>query len=104
MEMSWEEVNEMKWLILILLFAGCTSKDEFQNWQDKSNIKLLAEDRENKELELVYLNEIRIAQENNDTDAYQFYLNEYINVPRLDVPEDLKNHPKYFLGGEHVKY
>lgn len=94
----------MKWLILSLLFAGCTSKDEFQIWQDKSNIKLLAEDRKNKELELLYLHEIREAMKNNDEDAFKFYFNEYISIPRIDVPEKLKSHPNYFIGGEKVKY
>ncbi|MBV54158.1 MAG: hypothetical protein CL816_08930 [Coxiellaceae bacterium] len=94
----------MKWLILLLLCTGCTSKDEFQIWQNKSILKLLSEDRENKELELIYLNEIRKAMHNNDYDAYEFYFNEYISVPRLDIAEELKTHPNYFIGGEKVKY
>lgn len=82
---------------LVLLCLGCKK-------EDLSKKALLLEDKENKELELMYLNEIKIAQENNDTEAYDFYFREYINVPRLDIPEELKDHPDYFIGGDRVKY
>ena len=65
---------------------------------------LLAQDRVNKELELEYLEQIRIAQENNDTEAFEFYFQEYVEVERLDIPEELKKDPKYFQGGLKVKY
>lgn len=66
--------------------------------------ELLRQDRENKELELVYLREIREAMHNNDEDAFEFYFKEYIAVPRLEIPDELKDHPLYFTGGERVKY
>lgn len=90
--------------IALLLFSGCSQKDEFEIWQEEGCVKLLLEDRENKELELIYLQEIRIAQENNDLEAYQFYFKEYLRVPRLKIPEELKSHPNYFIGGEREKY
>jgi hypothetical protein len=65
---------------------------------------MLTEDRKNKEQELIFLNEIKAAQENDDWEAYQFYFNEYMEVPRLDIPEELKQHPNYFQGGQGVKY
>ena len=46
----------MKWsLLFFLFFLGCSTKDEFKIWEEKENQKLLLEDRENKELELIYL-------------------------------------------------
>ena len=66
--------------------------------------ELLRQDRENKELELVYLQEIREAQKNNDQDAYEFYLREYIAVPRLTIPKWMKEDPDYFIGGESLQY
>ena len=84
-------------LALVLLIASCKPA----RVADK---ELLFQDRENKELELVYLQEIREAQSNNDQDAFEFYLREYINVPRLKIPEGLKEDPDYFEGGESVKY
>ena len=65
---------------------------------------LLTQDRVNKELELEYLEQIRIAQENNDQEAFEFYFQEYVKVERLEIPEELKKHPNYFKGGLKVKY
>ena len=84
----------MRWLVL-LLTIGCTSAN---------NLKLLQEDRENKKLELMYLKEMRIAQENNDREAFDYFFQEYMEVPRLDIPQDLKNHKNYFQGGDRIKY
>jgi hypothetical protein len=66
--------------------------------------KLLLQDAENKKEEIMYLNEIKIAQDNNDTDALEFYLEEYIKVPRLEIPEHLKEHPSFQEGGQNIKY
>lgn len=65
---------------------------------------LLAEDKKNKMLELEYLEQIRIAQENNDTEAFEFYFQEYVDVERLEIPEELKKEPNYFQGGLKIKY
>ena len=94
----------MKWIVLVFLLFGCSQKTEFETWENESIQKLLLEDKENKELELIFLEEIRIAQENDDQDAYEFYFQEYLNVPRLDIPDHLKQHPDYFIGGVGVKY
>ncbi len=100
-------------LILFLTIMGCknpvsiseekqeiTSSEELQKEIDN----LLAEDKKNKLLELQYLEQIRIAQENNDTEAFEFFFQEYIDVERLEIPEELKKEPKYFQGGDKVKY
>ncbi len=84
----------MRWVVLFLLL-GCTSAH---------NLKLLEQDRENKELELIYLKEMQIAQENNDQDAFNYFFQEYMEVPRLDIPQNLKNHKNYFQGGDKIKY
>jgi hypothetical protein len=64
---------------------------EFQKEIDR----ILAVDAENKKWERVYLSEIAIAQENDDQDAYKFFIVEYINIPRLILPGWLKNEPGY---------
>ena len=56
---------------------------------------LLAKDAENKKLEREYLEEIRIAQVNNDEEAFRYYLDEYIKVERLDLPDWIKQEPNY---------
>jgi len=104
----------MKTLITILLCLttlGCTNRlnpeitkvSRSQEMQKEIDA-LLAEDKKNKLLELEYLEQIRIAQENNDTEAFQFFFQEYANVKRLDIPEELKKEPNYFQGGIKVKY
>lgn len=84
-------------LALLILIASCKSA----RVADK---ELLLQDRKNKELELVYLREIREAQQNNDSDAFEFYFKEYFDVPRLDIPEWMKEDPEYYEGGESIKY
>lgn len=52
----------------------------------------------------MYLKEMQIAQENNDQDAFNYFFQEYMEVPRLDIPQNLKNHKNYFQGGDKIKY
>ena len=66
--------------------------------------ELLAKDAENKKLEKEYLEQIKIAQENNDTQAFEFFFQEYIDVERLSIPEELKKEPNYVEGGVNLKY
>ena len=99
-------------LIIFLVLMGCNNSvlveaekevpksDEIQKEIDA----LLAEDKKNKMLELEYLEQIRIAQENNDSQAFEFFFQEYVNVERLQIPEKLKKEPNYFEGGLEVKY
>ena len=102
--------------ILILISAGCNHSVNQNSQEAKTEVatisaemqteidKLLAEDKKNKLLELEYLEQIRIAQENNDTQAFRFFLQEYVEVDRLEIPEELKKEPNYFKGGIKVKY
>ena len=98
--------------ITFFLFTSCnhSSNIEVQEKQliessiDKEAEALLAEDKKNKLLELEYLEQIRIAQENNDTEAFEFFFQEYVDVERLEISEELKKHPNYFKGGLKVKY
>ena len=91
-------------IALVFLALGCSSGPIETPAASNQTQKVLAEDRKNKELELFYLAEIRVAQENNDVDAFEFYLEEYLKVPRLDIPEEWKSEPGYFQGGDRVKY
>ena len=104
-------------LFLFLFFISCNqtknieaiSSDLNQSLSEPSNIQkeiddLLAEDKKNKMLELEYLEQIRLAQENNDTEAFEFFFQEYVDVERLDIPEELKKDPNYFQGGLKIKY
>ena len=99
-------------LIIFLLLTGCNQSTNIKQETEKlksENIEkeidlLLAQDKQNKLLELEYLEQIRIAQENNDTEAFEFFFQEYVNVERLKISEELKKHPNYFQGGNKVKY
>ena len=95
-------------LIIFLCLTGCSQSSiiETETKEHKSGEidSLLAQDKKNKLLELEYLEQIRIAQENNDTEAFKFFLQEYVDVERLEISEELKKHPNYFQGGNKVKY
>ena len=45
-----------------------------------------------------------IQEENQDKEAYKYFFKEYIDVPRFEIPEHLKDHPDYFEGGQGIKY
>lgn len=89
-------IQKMIIAFLILLSSCATLSDE-----DRI---LLVQDRENKKLEIMYLEEIHKAQENHDYESLEFFLQEYIEVERLDVPTHLREHPDYFIGGIKIKY
>ena len=103
----------MRYLLFIILLTSCNTIDTIETKTKKPTRSqeiqqeidsLLAEDKKNKMLELEYLEQIRVAQENNDTEAFEFFFQEYVDVERLKISEELKKHPNYFQGGNKVKY
>lgn len=60
--------------------------------------ELLKIDADNKKWERIYLQEIRIAQKNDDHDAYKFFIKEYISIPRLILPKWMHSEPGYVPG------
>ncbi len=71
-------------------------------------------DLHNKQRELMILRELRVAQMNQDEEARDFFMQEYMRVPRLKMSAEQKQHPDYkqwlsedvIKSGEfmHVKY
>ena len=59
---------------------------------------ILAEDTENKRWERIYLNEILVARDNDDNAAYKFFVLEFVKLPRLRLPEWMKDEPNYTPG------
>ena len=103
--------------LALSLFSSCLQSNKDSSIETKEPVltprspqlqkeidELLAKDAENKKLEKEYLEQIRIAQENNDTQAFEFFFQEYIDVERLFIPEELKKEPNYVEGGVNVKY
>lgn len=103
--------------LALSLFSSCLQSNKDSNIETKEPVstprspqlqkeidELLAKDAENKKLEKEYLEQIRIAQENNDTEAFEFFFQEYIDVERLSIPEELKKEPNYVEGGVNLKY
>lgn len=104
----------MKTLIIIFLsltIFSCSTKlrpkdtklSRSSEMQQEIN-NLLEKDAENKALEREYLEEIRIAEQNNDQEAFKFYLSEYVKVERLKLPDWIKKEPNYVKGGLNIKY
>ena len=50
------------------------------------------------------LQEIEVAQQNEDQEAFMFFFEEYIKIQRLNINEAWKSHPEYIEGGIDVKY
>ena len=97
-------MRQLAALVIILLSSGCTHINKVtekdtnlsrSSAYQKEIDELLAVDAENKKWERIYLKEIAIAQDNNDQDAYKFFIVEYIKLPRLKLPEWMKKEPGY---------
>ena len=88
--------------VILVMLAGCNHSSDLKPedtkvsrsayMQEEIN-KILAKDKSNKLIELEHLEQIRIAQENNDTEAFEFFFQEYVEVERLYIPEELKKEP-----------
>lgn len=98
--------------LFIMLATSCTHSNLTEKstkltrsaeYQEEINT-LLAQDAKNKELERQILQDIKVAQDNQDSDAFKFYLQEYMRVERLDIPEWMKKEPNYVEGGLNIKY
>ena len=98
---------------MLLCFLSCTNINKpnpsntkitrSTDMQEEINL-LLAKDAENKKLERQILEDIRVAEENQDSEAFRFYLQEYMKVERLKLPDWIKKEPNYVEGGLNVKY
>jgi hypothetical protein len=94
--------------LIIVLLIGCasqpvTTKTEAVDYSQYDDIVM--QDLKNKQKEILILREIKIAQDNNDTEAYEFFMQEYFDVPRLKLTADQKQHPQYreWLTDEQIK-
>lgn len=92
----------MKYLLILLLFIGCTKhtptiKDttlsrsaSFQKYIDET----LKSNAENKKWEIIYLDQINEAIEHNDTEALEFFSEEHSRLS-LQLPEWMKKEVGY---------
>lgn len=89
-------------VVLSCGLTGCVNKtsvhdtqiNRSQQYQHEID-QLLATDAENKRWEKIYLLEILAARENQDQAAHNFYMLEYLKLPRLDLPDWIKQEPGY---------
>lgn len=88
-------------LVVLFLLFSCKSEISVVNQDDE----ILLQDLSNKQYELNILRELYIAQQNNDEDAFVFYVSEYIRVPRLKLSAAQKNHKLYkeWISDEIIK-
>lgn len=93
----------MKYILFLTIFLfGCTKSHDDVHITKTEVVDLYAkyddiirQDLENKQRELNLLREIRIAQQNDDEEAYKFFMEDFYAVPRLVLTEDQKKHPKF---------
>lgn len=74
-----------------MLTLTCCVKDNNHTLYDS----IIEQDLINKQTELDILRELKIAQHNDDEEAFKFYVSEYVRVPRLQLTAEQKTHPKY---------
>ena len=100
-------------VFLVLLLTGCTHSSTLKPEDTKVSRSadmqkeidlVLKKDADNKSLEREYLEQIRRAEDHNDSDAFKFYLEEYIKIKRIELPDWIKEEPNYVEGGVKVKY
>ena len=92
-----------RWILLLLLFTSCIPQKPKPHWSPEFT-EIIRQDAENKKAEIMILQEIEIAQQNEDYEAFMFYFEEYIKIQRLNINESWKSHPEYIEGGIDVKY
>ena len=87
-----------------MLLFGCgelpknTSTTDAESVLEKSYTQyddIIQQDLENKQRELNLLRDIRVAQQNEDEEAYQFFMEDFYQIPRLVLTEEQKKHPKF---------
>ena len=87
-----------------MFLFGCGELHQNTNTTDDESVveksytqydEIIQQDLENKQRELNLLREIRVAQQNEDKEAYQFFMEDFHAIPRLVLTEDQKKHPKF---------
>ena len=88
---------------LIILVASCSN--EHTQHVISIHDDIINQDLHNKQRELEILREIRIAQSNRDEEAYKFFMQEYMDIPRLKLTAEQKQHPNFkeWLTDEVIK-
>ena len=97
--------TKMKYFAILTIFLiGCnnpqknTSASETETNTDVPHTQhdeIIQQDLQNKQRELNLLREIRVAQQNDDEEAYQFFMEDFYQIPRLVLTEEQKKHPKF---------
>lgn len=84
------------YILLIPLLLSCCAKPS-PIWDDEVT-EIIRQDAINKADQILCLEVIREAEENNDTDGFNFYISEYTRIPRLEIKDEWKTHPEYVEG------
>ena len=102
MKKTWSCRIFLKYLVVVLLFLGCSKNKptigdtrvsrsaSFQVYIDKA----LELNLENKKWEVIYLDQIEQAKEHNDTEAFNFFTEEHSKL-NLFLPEWMKREVGY---------
>lgn len=75
---------------ILVFIVSCSSEKNYSMYDD-----IILQDLMNKQTELNILRELKIAQANQDEEAFKFFVSEYVRVPRLKLTAEQKKHPKY---------
>ena len=78
----------------MILVASCNNEPQ-QLVNHAMHDDIINQDLHNKQRELEILREIRVAQANRDEDAFKFFMQEFMDIPRLTLTHEQKQHPEY---------
>lgn len=76
--------------LFCILIISCSTEPKHNIHDD-----IIQQDLKNKQQELNILRELRLAQSNDDEEAFKFFVTEYVRVPRLVLTHEQKQHPDY---------
>ena len=86
------------YILLIAIFPACQDNTPEENTLIKpyeQYDQIIQQDLSNKQKELDILRELRTAQQNNDAEARDFFMQEYMKVPRLSLTPEQQMHPDF---------
>lgn len=93
--------------VIAVLLVSCGDSEHTQaiDHVTEDHTAIVIQDLQNKQYELDILRELYVAQLNRDEDAFQFYVTEYIKVPRLTLTDEQKQHHMYkeWISDEIIK-
>ena len=80
-------IRTLKAAVIMLCVVSCDNHSVHD--------EIIKQDLHNKQQELIILRELHVAQMNDDDEAREYFMQEYMKIPRLKLTDTQKQHPEY---------